>query len=160
MSAGIAAGFLGQDLKPSEIWKGEGSMQNKAKFIWVAAALLAAAIAWGQNSGRIRALQEKLIAPCCWSESVAMHRSEVAAEMRAEIARMVNEGRSDREILDFYKAKYGTRILMEPEGQLRLWAYTIPIVASILGLALVVWIIRRMVKPQPENSPGGAGAVS
>jgi cytochrome c-type biogenesis protein CcmH len=135
-------------------------MRRKTMLIWMAAALLAAAVVWGQAPGRIRALQEKLIAPCCWSESVAMHRSEVAAEMRAEIARMVNEGRSDREIPDFYKAKYGTRILMEPEGQLRLWAYTIPIVASVLGLGLVVWIIRRMVKPQPESSPGGAGAAS
>ncbi len=114
-------------------------------------AVSAVAAAWGQtNMDRARALQEKLIAPCCWSESVAAHRSEIAAEMRAEIARMVQEGRSDREILDFYKAKYGTRILMEPEGQLRLWAYTIPVLAVIVGLALVVWIIRRMVRPQPE----------
>jgi cytochrome c-type biogenesis protein CcmH len=135
-------------------------MQQRAKLTWIFAALLVAVAAWGQASGRIRALQEKLIAPCCWSESVAAHRSEVAAEMRAEIARMVHDGRTDREILDFYKAKYGTRILMEPEGQLRVWAYTIPIVASILGLALVVWIIRRMIRPQPESSPGGAGAAS
>ncbi|MEJ5368537.1 MAG: cytochrome c-type biogenesis protein [Bryobacteraceae bacterium] len=125
-------------------------MRNK----WILlCTLLAAAFSavWAQTGkDRARALQEKLIAPCCWSESVAMHRSEIAAEMRAEIARMVQEGRSDREILDFYKAKYGTRILMEPEGQLRLWAYTIPIVAVVIGLALVVWLIRRMVRPQPE----------
>lgn len=126
--------------------------------------LLSLILAWAvlaapslaQNKERARALQEKLIAPCCWSESVAMHRSEIAAEMRAEIARMVQEGRTDREILDFYKAKYGTRILMEPEGRLRLWAYTIPAVAIIAGLALVIWIIRRMARPQPEGSAGGA----
>lgn len=118
---------------------------------WILAAMAAAPAGWSQDKARVRALQEKLIAPCCWSESVAMHRSEVAAEMRAEIARMVQEGRSDREILDFYKAKYGTRILMEPEGQLRLWAYTIPMVAVIAGLVLVIWIIRRMVRPQPET---------
>lgn len=135
-------------------------MRQRAKLTWIFAALLVAVAAWGQATGRIRALQEKLIAPCCWSESVAAHRSEVAAEMRSEIARMVQEGRTDREILDFYKAKYGTRILMEPEGQLRAWAYTIPILASILGLALVVWLIRRMIRPQPESSPGGAGAAS
>lgn len=133
-------------------------MGRNRKLFWTAAALLAVSLAWGQASGRIRALQEKLIAPCCWTENVAMHRSEVAAEMRSEIARMVQDGRSDREILDFYKAKYGTRILMEPEGQLRLWAYTIPIAATVLGVALVVWIIRRMLKPRPENSPGGVGA--
>ncbi|MFZ5927275.1 MAG: cytochrome c-type biogenesis protein [Acidobacteriota bacterium] len=135
-------------------------MQRNRTIILLVAGLLLAAALWGQVSNRIRALQEKLIAPCCWSESVAMHRSEVAAEMRAEIARMVNEGRSDSEILDFYKAKYGKRILMEPEGELRVWAYTIPIAAAVVGLGLVVWLIRRMVRPQPENSESGAGAVS
>jgi cytochrome c-type biogenesis protein CcmH len=135
-------------------------MRRNTMLALTAALVVLAAALWGQDRGRIRALQEKLIAPCCWSESVAMHRSELAAEMRAEIARMVQEGRSDREILDFYKAKYGARILMEPEGQLRLWAYTIPVAASIAGLVLVVWIIRRMVRPQPESSPGGAGASS
>lgn len=122
----------------------------------ILAAAVLAAPSLAQNKERVRALQEKLIAPCCWSESVAMHRSEVAAEMRAEIARMVQEGRTDREILDSYKARYGTRILMEPEGQLRLWAYTIPAAAIFAGLALVIWIIRRMARPQPEGSASGA----
>ena len=128
-------------------------MRKQMTFVILAAAL--AAVVWGQGRDRIRALQEKLIAPCCWSESVAMHRSEIAAEMRAEIARMVQEGRTDREILDFYKARYGARILMEPEGQLRLWAYTIPAVATAAGLALVVWMIRRMIRPQPETPADG-----
>jgi len=135
-------------------------MRRNTMLALTAALVVLVAALWGQDRGRIRALQEKLIAPCCWSESVAMHRSEVAAEMRAEIARMVQEGRSDREILDFYKAKYGARILMEPEGQLRIWVYTIPAAAAIAGLVLVVWIIRRMLRPLPESSPGGAGASS
>lgn len=115
----------------------------------LAAMIVLATGLWGQPKDRIRALQEKLVAPCCWSESVASHRSEIAAEMRAEISRMVAEGKSDREILDYYKAKYGARILMEPEGELRLWAYTIPVVATIAGLAFVIWIIRRMLRRQP-----------
>lgn len=115
----------------------------------LAAVIALAAGLWGQSKDRIRAIQEKLVAPCCWSESVASHRSEIAAEMRAEISRMVAEGKSDREILDYYKAKYGARILMEPEGELRLWAYTIPVIASIGGLAFVIWIIRRMLHRQP-----------
>ncbi|MGC8759687.1 MAG: cytochrome c-type biogenesis protein [Bryobacteraceae bacterium] len=119
----------------------------------VAVILALATSLWGQPSQkeRIRSLEEKLIAPCCWSESVASHRSEIAAEMRAEISRMVAEGRSDREILDYYKAKYGPRILMEPEGKLRVWAYTIPVVASIAGLAFVIWFIRRMLRQQPAG---------
>ncbi|MCS7043259.1 MAG: cytochrome c-type biogenesis protein CcmH [Bryobacteraceae bacterium] len=128
----------------------------RGKLGLLAAFILLAAGLWGQAKDRARSLQEKLVAPCCWSESVASHRSEIAAEIRAEISRMVAEGKSDREILDFYKAKYGARILMEPEGELRLWAYTIPVAASIVGLAFVIWIIRRMLRQQPANPASGA----
>ena len=113
---------------------------------WAAALVVcAAAVCFGQ-SDRVKKLEEKLMAPCCWAESVAVHRSEVAAEMRAGIARMVAEGRTDREILDHYKAQYGARVLMEPEGATRIWVYTIPIVVAAAGIWLVIWIIRRMVR--------------
>lgn len=122
------------------------------KLLLAAALLLgAAAFCWGQVP-RVKALQEKLMAPCCWSESVAVHRSELAAEMRAGVERMVAEGRTDREILDHYKAQYGVRILMEPEGSQRVWVYTIPVVAGAAGLWLVVWLIRRMARPEPEHA--------
>jgi len=129
---------------------------RRTRLALFAASLALVAGLWGQTKERIRSLQEKLIAPCCWSESVASHRSEIAAEMRAEISRMVAEGKSDREILDYYKAKYGPRILMEPEGELRMWAYTIPVVAGVSGLVLVVWLIRRMLAPGKANVEGGA----
>jgi len=129
---------------------------RRTRLALFAASLALVAGLWGQTKERIRSLQEKLIAPCCWSESVASHRSEIAAEMRAEISRMVAEGKSDREILDYYKAKYGPRILMEPEGELRMWAYTIPVVAGVGGLVLVVWLIRRMLAPGKANVEGGA----
>jgi len=64
-----------------------------------------------------RKLQARFIAPCCWSETVAVHRSESAAGMRDEIARFVDDGKSEDEIVAFYVAKYGERILLEPRGQ-------------------------------------------
>lgn len=103
---------------------------------------------------RIERLEKSLLAPCCWSEPISVHRSEVALQMKGEVARMVHEGKTDREILDFYKARYGMRILIEPEGG-RWWLMqVVPAVFLILGLAIVVLIIRRMVRPIPSSSPG------
>jgi cytochrome c-type biogenesis protein CcmH len=118
----------------------------KMKLSWAAALLICAAALCDGQPSRVKRLEEQLIAPCCWAESVAVHRSEVAAEMRAGIEKMVAEGRTDREILDFYKAQYGARVLMEPEGVTRIWVYTIPIVVAAAGVWLVIWIIRRMVR--------------
>jgi len=109
---------------------------------------------WAQGTGqaapdaaqrqRIHHLEESLMAPCCWAEPVSMHRSEIALQMRAEIEKAVLDGASDQAILQHYKDAYGARILVEPEGAFRLWAYLIPALAAVLGLGAVVLVIRRM----------------
>jgi len=114
---------------------------------------LAALIAFGlvlvqpaagqEASSRERALQDRFVAACCWNESIAHHRSPTAMEQRLELSRMIQAGRTDREIIDAFKAKYGARVLMEPEGSLSFTAYALPTVAGLLGLAVVVWILRR-----------------
>jgi len=115
----------------------------------LAAALLACGFllvqpAAGQEvSARERALQDRFVAACCWSESIAHHRSPTAVEQRVELSRMIQAGRTDREIVDAFTAKYGARVLMEPEGNLSLTAYALPALAGLFGLALVVWILRR-----------------
>lgn len=82
---------------------------------------------------------------------MSRHRSDVALEMRADIAKFVAEGRSDREILDFYKQKYGSRILVEPEGARWWWMHVVPIAVLVLGLAAVLLLLRRWLKPQPAS---------
>lgn len=120
--------------------------------------VLVASAAEAPADQRIRLLEESLLAPCCWRESVAVHQSPVAAEMRREIARFVQEGRSDREILDYYMQRYGKRVLREPEGPLRGWLYVIPVAASIFGLGFTIEVIRRLRKHSGEcPAPPGPG---
>ena len=107
-----------------------------------------------QQKARSAALQKVLLAPCCWSETVAAHRSETALEMRAEINRFVAEGKSDREILDLYKGRYGMRILTEPEGERSFWVHLLPPVVLLAGGAWVVLLIHRWVKRRPQSSVG------
>jgi cytochrome c-type biogenesis protein CcmH len=120
--------------------------------------LALAASAWGQpndaEKARSLALQKRLLAPCCWNEPVSTHRSEVALEMRAEINRLVAQGKSDREILDLYKSRYGMRILIEPEGQRSFWVHFAPPAVLLAGGVWVVFLIRRWRRrsPQPTAS--------
>ncbi len=93
---------------------------------------------------RIEALEARLVAPCCWSESVKDHQSPVAVAMRAEIARFVAEGKSDAEILDYYKQQYGARVLIEPEGNTLALAILVPVVMALIGAGFVVHRIRRL----------------
>jgi cytochrome c-type biogenesis protein CcmH/NrfF len=59
---------------------------------------------------------------------------------------MVAEGKSDREILDHFIARYGKRILIEPEGRTRAVATAMPYVFLALGSVVTVAVIRRMLR--------------
>jgi cytochrome c-type biogenesis protein CcmH len=103
------------------------------------------------RQARIEKLESSLLAPCCWSEPVSRHRSEISLQMRQEITQFVNEGRSDREVLDYYKQKYGLRILVEPEGGLWWLMHVMPFVILGIGFVIVVLVLRRWLKPLPAS---------
>jgi cytochrome c-type biogenesis protein CcmH len=93
---------------------------------------------------RARQIQDKLLAPCCYAESLAVHRSELAARLRSEIRGAVKAGRTDREIIDGYIAQYGLRILREPEGQRSTWLHIVPIALVTLGIVAFVLVLRHL----------------
>ena len=123
--------------------------------IILAVVLLAAGASSSDQLARIEALEQQFLAPCCWAEPIAHHRSEVALQMKAEIARWVSDGRSDREIIEAYKSRYGARILVEPEGARRWWLNVVPWVAAVLGLFFTVLFLLRMYRRQdvPASEP-------
>jgi cytochrome c-type biogenesis protein CcmH len=107
-----------------------------------------------EQQARIRWLESRLIAPCCWSETIATHRSEIALQMKLEVARLVAEGKTDREILDRYKQRYGMRVLVEPEGSRRWVMNVVPVVAVLLGLAFTLWVMRRWLRSRAVREAG------
>lgn len=120
-------------------------------------ALIALASAFAQDTPtREKALQQRLVAACCWSESVAVHRSPVSLEMRTELRHLIDQGKSDEEILAWFKTKYGARVLIEPEGAQGALAYATVAVAAILGLVAVIVLIRRWTRAvAPEAATHG-----
>ena len=96
-------------------------------------------------------LEKVILAPCCWSEPIATHRSEVALQMKAEIARFLGEGKTDREILDYYKARYGERVLVEPEGAKWWWMNVVPVLMLVGGAGVAVLVLRRWLRPLPAS---------
>lgn len=98
---------------------------------------------------RIDVLEHSFMAPCCWSETLATHNSEIAFQLRKEIVALVAQGKTDREIRDLFKARYGARILSEPEGTTRVWLDVIPWLAIVIGGAAVLHVIRKWRMPRP-----------
>jgi cytochrome c-type biogenesis protein CcmH len=111
--------------------------------------ILAVAATAQDPTERERALQNKLVAVCCWNESIAFHRSDTALQMRVELRQLIDQGRTDAEILDWFKTKYTGRVLMEPEGTKSAVAYALPVAAVAIGLFLVILLLRRWTRATP-----------
>ena len=66
-----------------------------------------------------------------------------AEKAREEVAAMILAGQSDRQILDSFIARYGERILAEPEGVKSVVLTTVPIVMLICGGLFLGWFLSR-----------------
>jgi cytochrome c-type biogenesis protein CcmH/NrfF len=96
-------------------------------------------VAAALERGDAHRIEANFVAPCCWRQNLAVHDSPEAYEMRAEIAKFVASGRTEAEIVNYYVAHYGERILREPRGQRWFWLTLTPIAAiALAGL----WVVR------------------
>jgi cytochrome c-type biogenesis protein CcmH len=113
-----------------------------------------------EQEARARAIDDQLIAPCCFSQTVANHNSPIAESIKAEVRQMLAAGSTDREIIDFYVGKYGERILATPRASgFNLLAYVMPALALGAGLVGVVIVLRRWRRPlslKPAEVPPSA----
>lgn len=133
--------------------------------IWIAVLSLAlSGPARGAEAPVLTAEQEKLareigrslVSPCCWTTSVEDHGSGRAPEIKAEIRRMIAEGKTRDEIIAHYVTLEGERILIEPKRSgFNLVAYVTPPAVLLLGAILIVVVARRgrSAPPLPARQP-------
>ncbi|MEO0143617.1 MAG: cytochrome c-type biogenesis protein CcmH [candidate division WOR-3 bacterium] len=85
-------------------------------------------------------IAKKLNCLVCPGESVAYSQSELAIDMRNKIRELLKEGKSEKEILDYFVSIYGENVLSEPpkEGIFNfLWIFPyVILVVSFLGIII------------------------
>jgi cytochrome c-type biogenesis protein CcmH len=119
--------------------------------LWIAAALGADD---AQIDKKAREIEDNLIAPCCWTQPVSEHYSEVAEKIRKEVHEMVAAGRSRDEILDYFVAQYGERILAAPRAKgFNGLVYILPWLALVLGAWLLIILLKKLRAPVPASAP-------
>jgi cytochrome c-type biogenesis protein CcmH/NrfF len=132
--------------------------QLRAIFVVV---LLCAVYSFGADSSltaekarEIREIEDNLIAPCCWSQPVSQHYSEEAEQIRNGVSQMVAAGKSRDEILNYYVARYGERILATPRAKgFNVLAYVLPWAALLLGAWFLFILLRKLRAPAPAPQP-------
>jgi len=114
----------------------------------------------GQSSDRAKTLGSKLICMCnCGQILTACNHVGCtrSAAMLKEMDQRVASGDNDDLIIQSFVQEYGEAVLAEPPAHgFNGIAWAIPIVASILGLGLVVVLIRNW-RHTPVPAPATAG---
>ena len=101
---------------------------------------------------RFRSLTEELRCPKCQNQNIADSNAPIATDLRREIYRMLDEGRSDKEIVDFLVMRYGDFVMYKPPLDSRTWLLWYgPF--GLLGLGAIVLCVLVLRRRKVEKAP-------
>jgi cytochrome c-type biogenesis protein CcmH len=107
------------------------------------------------------AIEGRLMAPCCWTQTIDIHDSEIALSMRHEIRRRLRNGESADAIQASFVERYGPKILaVQPNSQLKNVFIGLSVVMGGAGIAAAMMLGRwrkqtndkRNAAPQPSEA--------
>lgn len=103
---------------------------------------------------QFRQLTKQLRCPKCQNTSIEDSSSMVAADLRQKVYMLLQEGRSDKEIVDYMVARYGNFVTYDPPLTfLTILLWVLPIAIIFTGGGIIFALSRRRVRPKKEAGP-------
>jgi cytochrome c-type biogenesis protein CcmH len=96
---------------------------------------------------RMVAISEELRCLVCQNESLSGSHAELAQDLRREIRKMIADGKSDKEILDFMVDRYGDFVRYRPPMKPTTWLlWGGPFLLLAGGIGALITFLRRRAK--------------
>jgi cytochrome c-type biogenesis protein CcmH len=118
---------------------------------------------------RVMDIAAELRCLVCQNQTIADSHADLAVDLRREIRGMLQQGKSDREVLDFMTQRYGDFVLYRPpfkSSTALLWLG--PALLLVLGVTVLLLVLRRRQRlgdeafepsvPAEEEAPLSSGA--
>ena len=103
---------------------------------------------------QFRQLTEQLRCPKCQNNSIADSNSMIATDLRQKVYELMQEGKSQKEIVDYMVARYGNFVTYDPPlTPLTILLWVMPGVAIGLGGWIIFARTRRRVRVKQEEFP-------
>ena len=103
---------------------------------------------------QFRQLTEQLRCPKCQNNSIADSNSMIATDLRQKVYELMQEGKSQKESVDYRVARYGNFVTYDPPlTPLTVLLWVMPVVAIGLGGWIIFARTRRRVRVKQEEFP-------
>lgn len=92
----------------------------------------------------------------CQNQNIADSNAELAQDLRKQVFKMINSGKSDDEIMEFMVTRYGDFVLYRPQfNSMTFLLWVGPFIIFIIGLYFLISFIRqrkKMIVTELSNS--------
>ncbi len=132
-------------------------MRSKIYFVFVA--IMFVALAWfgvspvGAQSpsidDEVNRIAKTLYCPVCPNTPLDVCNTQACADWRAQIKDMLQKGKTEKDVRDYFVAQFGERVLGAPPAEGFNWiAYILPALGIVLGATVAwftvrQWLVRR-----------------
>lgn len=100
---------------------------------------------------RFHELNKILRCPKCQNQNLADSNSLISQDLRREVKRLLEEGRSDDQITEFMVMRYGSFVLYKPKlDKITYMLWYGPIGFGIFGLIMLVFVVIRQKRKRQE----------
>lgn len=100
---------------------------------------------------RFKRFTYELRCPKCQSQNLAGSDSMISQDLKRELHRLIIEGKSDQEIIDFMVSRYGDFVLYKPKFQANTYLLWLgPAALILVGLGVFGWVLYKRQPPEIE----------
>jgi len=108
---------------------------------------------------QVNAVAKKLYCPVCPNTPLDVCETKACQDWRAQIRDQLAKGWNEEQIIAYFVAQYGERVLGEPQRKgFTSMVWVLPLISIILGL-VIVWQVLRSWKSRPSSQAAPVRAV-
>ena len=99
------------------------------------------------NQERFQSLTNELRCMVCQNQTIAESNAGLAVDLKKQVAKQINEGKTDDQILNFMEERYGEFVLYNPPVSIEnslLWLT--PFVVLIIAVLILISALKRQNK--------------
>ncbi|RDV24429.1 cytochrome c-type biogenesis protein CcmH [Alteromonas aestuariivivens] len=94
-------------------------------------------------------LTEELRCPMCQNQNIADSDAMIAHDMRRKVYTLLQQGKSEQQVIDYMKARYGDFVHYRPPVTLAtFWLWALPI---LFAAAALIYVVVRRKPAMPED---------